>query len=107
MTFIQFFSIIRARWKLCISILFAVVILTMLISFLMPKKYTAIASVVVDVKPDPLSAVMYSGLANPGFLATQIDIIQSDRVAHKVVRNLRLTENPSIRQQWQEQTDGE
>jgi uncharacterized protein involved in exopolysaccharide biosynthesis len=43
---------------------------------------------------------------NPSVVATQIDVIQSDRVAFKVVRNLRLTENAQIREQWQQATDG-
>jgi chain length determinant protein EpsF len=73
----------------------------------MPKTYTASASVVVDAtKPDPLAAVLYAGGMNPSVVATQIDVIQSDRVAFKVVRNLRLTENAQIREQWQQATDG-
>jgi succinoglycan biosynthesis transport protein ExoP len=79
---------------------------TLVVSLLMPKQYTAAASVVVDFKPDPVSAVMYGGMASPGFMATQVDIIRSDRVAQRVVRNLKLNENPQIRQQWQDETDG-
>ncbi|MDT9001322.1 chain length determinant protein EpsF [Paucibacter sp. APW11] len=108
MSFIQFLSIIRARWKLALGIFFGTVVLTVLISAVLPKKYTGVASVVIDVaKPDPVSAVLYSGALSPSYLATQIDVIQSDRVAYKVVRNLKLTENPTIREQWKEATDGE
>lgn len=106
MSISQFFAILRARWKICLSIFFGVVVLVIGISLVLPKKYTAVTSVVLDVKPDPLSTVLYNGM-NPGLLQTQIDIIQSDRVAFRVVRLLKLNENPQIRAQWQEQTNGE
>ncbi|WP_204270938.1 hypothetical protein, partial [Escherichia coli] len=44
---------------------------------------------------------------NPAFMATQVDVFQSDRVALRVVRNLKLAENPAIREQWQSETRGE
>jgi chain length determinant protein EpsF len=47
---------------------------------------------------------MFGGMASPAFMATQVDIIQSERVAQRVVRNLKLGENPQIRAQWQEET---
>ncbi|WP_077037339.1 chain length determinant protein EpsF [Pelomonas sp. KK5] len=106
MTITQFFAILRARWKVALAIFLSIVVLVVGISLVLTKKYTAVASVVIDVKPDPLSAVLYNG-ANPGLLQTQIDIIQSDRVAFRVVKNLRLNENATIRSQWQEQTNGE
>jgi len=107
MTFSQFFAILRARWQLCLGVFVGVVVLTLLVSLLLPKKYLATASVVVDVKPDPISALAYNSMLSPGVIATQIDIIVSDRVAQRVVRDLHLTENPQIRQQWQEETQGQ
>jgi len=106
MTITQFFAILRARWKLCLQICLGTVVLALAISLILPKRFTASASVVLDVKPDPVSAMLYNGSLNPGFVATQVDIIQSERVALKVVRNLKLTENPTIREQWKEQGDG-
>jgi polysaccharide biosynthesis transport protein len=107
MTFGQFLSILRARWWLLLLVLFGTVAATLAVSLLLPKQYTAVASVVVDFKPDPISAVMYGGMASPAFMATQVDIIRSERVAQRVVRNLRLNENPQVRQQWQDETDGQ
>ncbi|ALT79872.1 chain length determinant protein EpsF [Paucibacter sp. KCTC 42545] len=107
MSFAQFLSICLARWKISISIFVGVVALTLFASLLWPKKYLATASVVVEVKPDPLSAMMFSGGPNPSLIATQIDVITSDRVAYKVVRNLKLAENPEVREQWKDDTKGE
>jgi hypothetical protein len=32
--------------------------------------------------------MLYAGMASPGFMATQVDDNQSERVAQRVVRNL-------------------
>ncbi|MEJ6006625.1 chain length determinant protein EpsF [Paucibacter sp. AS339] len=102
----QFFAVIAARWKI-VTVVFLLTVLTALaISLSMAKQYSASASVVIDAKPDPVSAVMYQGMVSPAVMATQIDIIQSDRVAQRVVRNLKLAQNPQIREQWQQETGG-
>jgi chain length determinant protein EpsF len=106
MTFGQFLSILRARWIAALAVFMLVAFGTLGISLLLPKQYRAVASVVVDFKPDPVSA-LYGGVGSPGFMSTQVDIIQSDRVAQRVVRNLKLNENPQVRQQWQDETEGQ
>lgn len=107
MTFGQFIAILQARWKLALSVFLGVVFIVMAVSFMLPKQYTATASIVVDAKPDPYSAMGYPSMVTPAFMATQVDIIQSDRVALRVVRSLKLAENPQIREQWKQATNGE
>jgi len=103
----QFLLILRARYKLVFFVLLGTVMATFVVTLLLPKQYTATASVVVDVKsPDPIIGVMLPGMAAPGYMATQIDIIQSDRVAQKVVKLLKLDASPAVRQQWMEATGG-
>jgi chain length determinant protein EpsF len=106
MTFGQFFSALCARWKVALLVFLAIVGLTAIASLVWPKRYSAAASVVVDVKPDPVSALLYPGLGSPAFMATQVDIINSERVAQRVVRNLKLADNPQVQQQWMEATQG-
>lgn len=107
MTFGQILSILIARKRAALLVFFLVVTTTLVVSLLLPKQYTATASVVIDFKPDPISAVMFGGVASPAQMATQLDIIQSDRVAQRVVRNLKLDESPQVRQQWMDATNGE
>ncbi|MFN4064715.1 MAG: Wzz/FepE/Etk N-terminal domain-containing protein, partial [Parazoarcus communis] len=107
MSFGQFLSILAARKWVAISVLGVTVLLALALSFLLPAEYTAEASVVADFKPDPVASILAPGLASPAFMATQVDIIQSERVARRVVRNLKLAENPQVRQQWQEDMAGE
>jgi len=107
MSFGQFLRILRAR-------LWAIVIVTVLctaaataISLLLPPKYTAETSVVVDARGgDPLQGVTAQGLLVPGYMATQVDIINSDRVARRVVTLIKLDQAPPVRDQWQEETAG-
>ncbi|WP_416758328.1 chain length determinant protein EpsF [Roseateles sp. So40a] len=107
MTPSKLFSILRARWSMVVLVVLLTTLTAFAVSLVLPKKYVATASVVVDAKPDPISALIYPGLASPAFMNTQVDVIASDRVALRVVRDLRLSEVPAIREQWQTSTGGE
>lgn len=107
MTLQQFLLILRARYKAALLTFLVVVATTVAVSLLLPKEYTANSAVVVDVKsPDPVTGMMLAGMIAPGYMATQIDIINSDRVAQRVVKLLKMDESAAIRAQWQEETEG-
>jgi chain length determinant protein EpsF len=106
MTFSQFLSVLRARWLIALLVLLLIVVVTIVVTLALPKQYTGTSSVVVDIKPDPVSALAFSTATAPGFMATQVDIIQSDRVALRVIRDLKLADSPQIRAQWQEEAHG-
>lgn len=106
MTFGQFLSILQARKWAALLVFLMVVVTTLVVSLLLPKQYDAAASVVIDIKPDPVSAMAFQGMAMPSFMATQVDILTSDRVALKVIRDLKLTENPGLLEQWQTEGEG-
>ena len=108
MTLQQFLLILRARWLVALLTLLVTVLATVVISLIIPKEYTASAAVVVDVKsPDPVSGMVLQGMMAPGYMATQIDIINSERVAQRVVKLLRMEESAAIRAQWQQETQGQ
>ena len=107
MTLQQFLLILRARYLVALITFLVIVALTVVISVMLPKQYTASAAVVIDVKsPDPVSGMMLQGMMAPGYMATQIDIINSDRVAKAAVKLLKLDSNPTVQAQWQEATLG-
>ena len=58
MNFGQFMAVLRARWLLALAVFAVTVTVTVVVSLLLPKQYTAVASVVVDPKPDPVSSVL-------------------------------------------------
>lgn len=107
MTFSQFLSVLRARWVSALVVLLLTVSVVVAVSLVLPRQYTAVAAVVVDVRsPDPIQGMVLSNTMTPSYMATQIDILQSDRVAQRVVRNLKLVQDPALRQQWQDEAGG-
>lgn len=106
MTISQFFAVLRARKWVALLLFVLTVGTTVGVSMSLTKQYSATASVLLDVKPDPIAGLMMPGVLAPSFVATQVDVIQSDRVAQRVVRNLKLAESPQVREQWQRETGG-
>lgn len=105
MSFAQFLAILRARWKVPTYTLLTLVTIALLLGFFLPKKYTAEGSVVVENRsPDPVTGTMAPQTST--YLSTQMDIIRSDRVARMVVKRLKLTDIPTMRENWQEETEG-
>lgn len=105
MTFRQLLRILTARKFLASMIFITVMVLTLAMSLLLPKNYKATATLVADIKPDPVSGLASLG-TQTSYLSTQADIIQSTAVATRVIKAMRLDELPSMREQWQEETDG-
>jgi polysaccharide biosynthesis transport protein len=105
MNLTQFLSILKARWWVALLLLVLTVGTTLGVSLMLPKQYSATASIVIDVKPDPIAG-QFAGMLSPSYMATQVDVIQSDRVARRVVRNLKLADNPQVRADWLETTGG-
>lgn len=107
MTFGQLFSVLRARWRVALIVFTLVFGAIATFTFVLPKNYTAAGSVVVDIKsPDPIAGMVLTGVAAPSYLLTQIDVLQSERVARKVVSSLKLDQSPVMRDKWRESTDG-
>jgi len=103
----QFLSIMKARWQVALIIFLVTVSSAIGLSLLLPKKYTAAATLVVDQsRPDPVAAAMYSGNPSPAFMATQVDVLKSERVAQHVIRKLDLAADPKTREQWMNDTKG-
>ncbi|MBI5926403.1 MAG: chain length determinant protein EpsF [Aquabacterium sp.] len=103
----QFLSILKARWGLLATVLLLTIVTTVALSLYMPKKYTAVATMVIDVKsPDPVAGMVLQGMLAPGYMATQMDILKSDRVALKAIRTLKLDQNPQLHEQWREEAQG-
>lgn len=108
MSFSQILAIVKARKILVASIFLLTILTTIAVSVFLPKQYTATAAVVMDVKsPDPISGMVLQGMMTPTYMATQVDILNSSRVAKKVIQELRLNENQSLRQQWADETGGD
>jgi succinoglycan biosynthesis transport protein ExoP len=104
LTLHQILVILRARWTIAAYVFTGVVTAVLVLSLIWPKQYTAEASVVVDAKSDPVAA-NGNGAAPMGqlvstYVDTQADIIGSERVAQRVVKTLRLDQQPEAIRRW-------
>lgn len=103
----QFLLILRAHYKIALFAMVVTVSVTLAVSVLLPSQYTATTTVVLDVKsPDPIAGIMLPAMMLPGYMSTQVDIINSDRVALKVVNILKLDQSPALIENWKEATEG-
>ncbi|MDB5883564.1 MAG: hypothetical protein JWP43_3442, partial [Ramlibacter sp.] len=101
MSLLQLFSILRARRGLAALILLATMCLALAWVLLRPHSYTARAPVLVDVRTDPVGATPVQGMVLPTFVATQIDIVKSERVAQRALKLLPPDQSPL--KEWREE----
>ena len=95
----HFLAVLRARWLSAVVVFGAVLVASILYLVFATRVYTATASVLIDAKPDPVSSMLYGG-ATPALINTQIEILRSDRVAQRVVQNLKLADLADMRSAW-------
>ncbi|MDB6002966.1 MAG: hypothetical protein JWP52_4665, partial [Rhizobacter sp.] len=105
MTASQYLRIIWARKWLVLLILILVVAGGTGYTLWLPKQFVASTSLVVEVRADPVLGAVAPGLATPAYMATQTEILQSDRVAGRVVKMLGVERSPAAVQQWRESTE--
>lgn len=107
MNFTQFLLILNARKWLILGILLLTIAVTTIVSLWLPKEYTATTTLIIDSKSkDPFTGQLLPVQMFPGYMATQIDVINSARVAEKVVSDLKLADSPGTYDQFVEATDG-
>jgi chain length determinant protein EpsF len=106
MTLSQLLSAVRARWGLALGVFLFVVALSLTVGLLSKKLYTATATVVADTKADPIAGVSVITPVSTGYIATQVDIISSQRVAERVVKILKWDQLPENIHDWQDATGG-
>ncbi len=101
MNLAHFLAVMRARWLP--ALIAFVVVLAAAISYTIfaTRIYTATASLLVDAKPDPVSSILYGATTSPSVMNTQIEIIRSDRVAQRVIQNLKLADAADLRTAWE------
>lgn len=106
MSWKQYLRMIWARKWLALGLLIISVAIGAVVAVKLPKRYTATSSLVVEIRQDPVLGMIAPGLANPAYIATQLEILKSDRVSQRVVKILGIEESPAAIQQWQEMTKG-
>jgi polysaccharide biosynthesis transport protein len=95
---LRLLQIVLARWKIVLAIFIVGASAGVYTAYHAPKYYISTATVVVDAKADPVAGL--SQITTPNFLATQVDIIKSSRVGNRVIKLLKLDQNPTMRKQY-------
>lgn len=105
----QLFVILLARWW-AIALVFGVTVgATTVVTLLLPKNYTASTTIVIEPKlTDALGgANLGSQMLGQVYLATQIDIMQSQKAGERAVAILGIPDSPAARKQFMEETQGQ
>jgi len=103
----QYILALKARKKAFTTVLAVTVVTAVLVALLLPKRYDATATVLIDARDEQtLSPRGMSPRERAGYIFTQMDLIQSGKVATKVVRDLKLAQQPGVREEWERETGG-
>ena len=98
----QYFFMFRVRWRLALGITLATAAIAVPVILMLPKQYTASTSLGVEIKsPDAVTTLLM-----PTNLASQEEIIRSERVTRQVVETLGFDADPQLRAGWQEASGG-
>lgn len=103
----QVLAILAARWPWALAVLLLCVAATAAVSTTMLKRYTASASVMLDARsPDQVAGGTPNTSLPGGYLATQMDLIASERVGRAVISALTLNKDADLQAAWREAGDG-
>lgn len=104
----QVLYILRARLRTILISLAVIVAASVLINLMLPKTYEASTTLIVNYKGmDPVSGTIMPSALMAGYMATQVEIIQSKAVAMGVVDSLKLAEAPSTKESFNSATQGQ
>jgi len=99
-------SALRARSGVFALVLLVTILVTAVVSVLLPKKYVATATLIADVRDEQSMTTPTTLGSQLGYLQTQSDILTSQKVARKVVQDHKLTEDKRARADWESDTGG-
>ncbi len=104
----QILRILLARWWVVVLVSGVMVAATAVVTALLPRQYMASTTMVIEPRgTDVLGAANVGAqMAAQTYMATQIDVLQSERVAREVVRSLGIERSPAAQEQWREATNG-
>ena len=97
MTLHQFLLALRGRLWIFLVLAGTTFAAVVVATLLMARTYEGVVSILADIKDEQLlNSPTQSPRMQLGYMQTQIDILQSQRVARKVVEDMKLDENPGV-----------
>lgn len=101
----QILQTLRVRWWLVLLGLAGVLAVAAAYLAVTKPTYVAKTQLIVELKADPLVSPLAPILGTQGYLATQVEILQSERLASRVVRLMGLPEMPAAIERWRKATE--
>lgn len=103
----QYILALKARRKAFVTVLAVTVFTAIVVALVIPKRYDATATILIDARDEQTMApARMSPRERAGYIFTQMELIASGKVAHKVVRDLKLANQPGVREDWEKDTGG-
>ena len=100
-------QILKTRRYIVLMTVLLTVFSALAVSLVMPKSYKSTATLVLNFKGgDPITGATLPAQLVPGYMDTQVDIINSKSVALKVVDQLKLVDDPDYRKSFHRATQG-
>jgi len=100
----QYLRIFWARKWLVLGLFLFIALAGIVATLLWPKQYSAMSSLIVEMRIDPALGALAPALAAPSYMATQVEVLKSDRVASRAVKILGVERSPTAVAQWREAT---
>ena len=100
----QYLRIVWARKVLVLGLFVFVAAAGVAFTLLLPRQYTAETSLIVEMRIDPALGALAPALAAPSYMATQIEVLRSERVASRAVKILGVERSTTAVAQWREAT---
>ena len=103
----QYILALKARRKVFVTVLAVTIFTAIVAALVIPKRYDATASILIDARDEQtLAPAHMSPRERAGYIFTQMELIASGKVAHKVVREMKLAQQPGMREDWERDTGG-
>ena len=107
MDFQQYLLALQARRKVFLLVFSALIVAAVTVALVLPKRYDATATVLLDARDEQTtSASRVSPRERAGWVYTQMDLVQSGKVAQRVARDLKLAQQPGMREAYESDTGG-
>ena len=103
----QYILALKARRKAFLTVLAVTIFTAIVAALVIPKRYDATATILIDARDEQTMAPRsMSPRERAGYIFTQMELVSSGKVAHKVVRDLKLASQPGMREEWEKDTGG-
>ena len=107
MDFLQLIRILWARKWIAVFCIATTVAAAIAVTYIVEPTFRARTTLILDIEePDPVTGRLLPTSITTQYIQTEVDIIESNRLAYRVIDELNLVNIPAIQQEHLEETEG-